>query len=319
MIRILILFLCFMFAFAYPPWFHKYIEEHDKKYTVEEMIKAYSILKPKYDHIQKNKGGLHLRLHKNSDTIRKTSRRLHEMKKRSQTTPDVKKKILGLPLKFDWRFHGTVTDVEEQGDCGGCYCFAAIHNLEHWWKKATGNLTKLSVQECLDCTNKKIKYSDGCGGGLMEDLYKLAQHWKIGKAVEDPFAMRNKVCPHHQPASGIRVKSYRVMSDQSHSQVERHLAHNLLQYGPIPVGVDSRSYNFELYRHGIIKARDCGKQIDHAVTVVGYGIEKKTRYWIIKNSWGKSWGEGGYFRLERDHNACGINSYSSFATAVEVV
>ena len=95
MIRILILFLCFMFAFAYPPWFHKYIEEHDKKYTVEEMIKAYSILKPKYDHIQKNKGGLHLRLHKNSDTIRKTSRRLHEMKKRSQTTPDVKKKLWG--------------------------------------------------------------------------------------------------------------------------------------------------------------------------------------------------------------------------------
>ena len=77
--------------------------------------------------------------------------------------------------------------------------------------------------------------------------------------------------------------------------------------------------NFELYHKGILKARHCGKEIDHAVTVVGYGIEHDTRYWIIKNSWGKKWGENGYFRLERDTNACGINSYSSFATDVEVV
>lgn len=319
MIRILILLACVMTTFAYPTWFHKYIKEHDKKYTEKEMQIAFNILKPKYDHIQKNTGALHLRLHKNSDKNRKTSRRLHEMKKRSQSTPNLKKKTLGLPLRFDWRLHGSVTEVEEQGDCGGCYCFAGIHNLEHWYFKATGNLTKLSVQECLDCTNKKIKYSDGCEGGLMEDLFKLAKYWKIEKAVEDPFVMRNKMCPHRQPLHGIRVKSYEVMSDQSNSQVERNLAHNLLHYGPIPVGIDSRSFNFELYRHGIIKARDCGKQIDHAVTVVGYGIEKKTRYWIIKNSWGKSWGEGGYFRLERDHNACGINSYSSYVTDVEIV
>lgn len=319
MIRLLILFMCVVSSLAYPSWFHKYMKEHDKKYTVEQMQDAFNILKPKYDHIQKYSGDLHLRLHKNSDKVRKTSRRLHEMKKRAQSTGKLKKKTLGLPLTFDWRKHGTVTDVEEQGDCGGCYCFAGIHNLEHWYKKVTGNLTKLSVQECIDCTNKKIKFSDGCGGGLMEDLFKLATRWKIGKATEDPFSMKNKVCPRHQPNHGIRVKSYEVMSDEIHSQIERNLAHNLIRYGPIPVGVDSRSYNFELYRHGIIKARHCGKKIDHAVTVVGYGIEKNTRYWIVKNSWGKSWGEGGYFRLERDHNACGIDSYASYVTSVEVV
>ena len=74
-----------------------------------------------------------------------------------------------------------------------------------------------------------------------------------------------------------------------------------------------------MYRHGIIKASHCGKEIDHAVTVTWFGIEGTTRYWVIKNSWGKSWGESGYFRLERGKNACGINSYSSFATSVEVV
>jgi len=319
MIRILILLVCVMTTFAYPNWFNNYIVEHKKQYTSEEMERAFNVLKPKYDYIKKNTGGLHLRLHENSDKNRKISRRLHEMKKRADTSPDLKKKTLALPLRFDWRVHGAVTDVEEQGDCGGCYCFAAIHHLEYWYYKATGNLTKLSVQECIDCTNKKIKYSDGCGGGLMEDVFKLAKHWNIGKATYDPFAMRNKICPRHQPSHGLRVESFHVMMDQTNSKIERNLAHNLLHYGPIPIGIDSRSYNFELYRHGIIKADHCGKSIDHAVTVVGYGIEKNTRYWIIKNSWGKKWGEGGYFRLERDHNACGINSYSSFVTAVKVV
>ena len=320
MLRIFISLLCITYTMAYPIWFHSYMSEHNKQYTVEQMKDAYNILQPKYTHIQSNKGDLHLRLHKNSDKIRKTNRRLHEMKKRAVPTPtNKKKKILNMPLTFDWRKHGTVTPVEEQGDCGGCYCFAGIHNLEHWYKKKTGHLKKLSVQECIDCTNSKIKYASGCDGGLMEDLYSMALNWPIGEQKYDPFKHRTSICPRIPPVKGIKVKSFTVMSDDVHSPIERELAHNLLKYGPIPVGIDSKTYNFELYKRGIIKAHHCGKDIDHAVTVVGYGIEGTTRYWIVKNSWGKHWGEHGYFRLQRDHNACGINSYSSFVTDVEVV
>lgn len=322
MIRIIILFFCIISSFAYPTWFEQYIEKFDKTYNEHQMQIAFNILKPKYEHIQKHKNnfGLHLRLHKDSDKERKISRRLHDMKKRSNPTGISKKKtMLGLPLSFDWRTYGTVTAVKEQGECGGCYCFSAIDNLEYYYKKKTGKLKNLSVQECLDCTNKKITDSDGCGGGLMEDLFKMAKYWNIVTAEENPFKMKNKVCQNTQPNHGIRVKSYQVMSDESNSQIENHLAHNLLKYGPIPVGVDSSSLNFELYKKGIIKEIHCGKKIDHAVTVVGFGIDKNIRYWIIKNSWGKHWGENGYFKLERDRNACGINSYSSFATAVEVV
>lgn len=321
MIRIAILFLCISCALAFPSWFHDYVKEHKKQYSVEQMDVAFSVLKPKYDYIQKNNGNLHLRLHKNSDKKRKINRRLHEMKKRASPTSfqDEKKKKLNMPLEFDWRLHGTVTGVEEQGDCGGCYCFAGIHNLEHHYKKKTGVLKKLSVQECIDCTNSKIKYASGCDGGLMEDLYTLAKQWPIEENKYDRFKMRNSFCPRRKPPHGIKVKQYKVMSDDLNSPIEDELAHNLLKYGPIPVGIDSKTYNFELYRHGIIKASHCGKEIDHAVTVTGFGIEGSTRYWVIKNSWGKSWGESGYFRLERGKNACGINSYSSFATSVEVV
>lgn len=321
MFRVVLLLISFTMTFAFPSWFHKYMKEHNKKYRVDEMHKAFKILKPKYDHIQRSNGDLHLRLHKNSDRERKIGRHLYQMKKRA-APPDVsvkKKKLLSMPLEFDWRTHGTVTPVEEQGDCGGCYCFAGIHNLEHWYKKKTGHLKKLSVQECIDCTRTKIKYASGCDGGLMEDLYSLAQRWPIGEVKYDRFKMRDSMCPLKKPVRGITVKTYEVMSDDLNSPIEAELAHNLIRYGPIPVGIDSKSLNFELYRHGIVRAKHCGKEIDHAVTVVGYGIEGTTRYWIVKNSWGKTWGEGGYFRLERDKNACGINTYSSFATDVEVV
>ena len=316
--------LCIAYTMAYPQWFNDYIKEHDKKYTVEQMKKAFTILKPKYDHIQMHDGDLRLRLHKNSDKKRKTNRRLHEMKERANPIRSYfawnkKKKKLNMPLTFDWRTHGTVTEVGEQGECGGCYCFAGIDNLEHWYKKKTGQLKKLSVQECIDCTNSKIKYASGCDGGLMEDLYSMALHWPIGEQKYDPFKQRTAACPRIPPIKGIKVKHYQVMSDDLHSPIEQDLAHNLMKYGPIPVGIDSKTYNFELYRNGIIKASHCGKEIDHAVTVVGFGIEGTTRFWIVKNSWGKHWGEDGYFKLERDKNACGINTYSSFVTDVEVL
>ena len=112
----------------------------------------------------------------------------------------------------------------------------------------------------------------------------------------------------------IKVKSFIVQSDEYHNNIEKKLAHNLLSYGPIPIGIDSSTHEFELYSSGVMKKHHCGNDIDHAVLVVGYTPD----YWIIKNSWGIDWGENGYFRLERGKNACGINSYASFVTSVKV-
>ena len=53
----------------------------------------------------------------------------------------------------------------------------------------------------------------------------------------------------------------------------------------------------------------CPSTINHAITIVGYGTDGTTPYWIIKNSWGESWGENGYFRLALGRGLCGINTY----------
>ena len=59
---------------------------------------------------------------------------------------------------------------------------------------------------------------------------------------------------------------------------------------------------------GIFGCACDGHSLDHAILIVGYGVEKKKPFWIVKNSWGEKWGEEGYFRIARGKSMCGINA-----------
>lgn len=81
-----------------------------------------------------------------------------------------------------------------------------------------------------------------------------------------------------------------------------------------PLSVLLNALQLQFYRKGIYEPLFCNKnELDHAVLMVGYGIDGKsdsnanTPYWIIKNSWGAKWGESGYFRIRRGKGTCGIN------------
>ena len=294
-----LLWLLLPCVYAYPSWFHDYVNEYDKQYNNSDSM--YHHLKPKMDSIAYTKD-LALKLHAFSDKIYKKNKHMNRTK---SFIKDHTRHHLGLPLEFDWRTKGYVGPVVRQGDCGGCFSIAAIGNLEYWYKKKTGSFLSLSAQQAMDCTY-------GCEGGLMEDVYKYAQTHAIGPASWDPYRKHDSRCKIRYRNPFIKVKKYMVVSDEYNMHVENKLAHHILSYGPIPVGIDSSSHQFELYSSGIIKEHHCGKDIDHAVLVVGFTRD----YWIVKNSWGPSWGENGYFRIERFKNACGIDSYASFVTEI---
>ena len=87
------------------------------------------------------------------------------------------------------------------------------------------------------------------------------------------------------------------------------MAASLVELGPLAIGVDASFFQF--YFGGISDPAICSHDIDHAILAVGYGTKKGTfstkDYWIIKNSWGKKWGEQGYIRLRRGKGRCGVN------------
>jgi len=92
------------------------------------------------------------------------------------------------------------------------------------------------------------------------------------------------------------------------------LMHAVATVGPISIGVDARAWQF--YFGGVFPAWLCStspSEMDHGVAIVGYGTTAAgTDYWIIKNSWSAAWGEGGYLRLHRGSNACGISNAASY-------
>lgn len=86
---------------------------------------------------------------------------------------------------------------------------------------------------------------------------------------------------------------------------------------PMSVAIDAGGFSFQLYFGGVFLGF-CGKSLNHGVTVVGYGEEAGTKYWLVKNSWGSGWGDDGYIKMRRgsfgSRGICGINMEASYPT-----
>ncbi|EAX95999.1 Clan CA, family C1, cathepsin L-like cysteine peptidase [Trichomonas vaginalis G3] len=79
--------------------------------------------------------------------------------------------------------------------------------------------------------------------------------------------------------------------------------------GLVAAAIDASRSTFQLYTSGIYYDQHCSTILDHAIGVVGYGSEGGNNYWIVRNSWGSSWGEQGYIRMAKDkNNMCGISN-----------
>jgi C1A family cysteine protease len=204
--------------------------------------------------------------------------------------------------QVDWRKKGAVTHVKNQGQCGSCWAFSAVGNMEGLNAIKTGKLVELSEEELVQCSGDEGNL--GCQGGIMDKAFEwVAENGGIDTEEDYPYT------------SGQGLKGQCKTAKKSHvsatfsghvdiSDDEDEMAAWVMKHGPVSVAVDAGP-KWQLYNGGIKTSCFAGR-LDHGVLVVGYGTEDDVPYWIIKNSWGPMWGEAGYIRLKRGRNCNGV-------------
>lgn len=215
--------------------------------------------------------------------------------------------LVPLPDSVDYRKKGYVTPVRNQGSCGSCWAFSSVGALEGQLKKKTKKLVVLSPQNLVDC----VKKNDGCGGGYMTNAFEYVRDNKgIDSEKAYPYVGEDQTCNYTVAGRAAKCKSYKEVTKGSEKALKKAVG----TVGPISVGIDASLSTFHYYNTGVYYDPQCdAEDINHAVLAIGYGVQKKQKYWIIKNSWGEDWGDKGYILMARDkNNACGIANLASY-------
>ncbi|XP_035206656.1 dipeptidyl peptidase 1-like isoform X3 [Stegodyphus dumicola] len=256
-------------------------------------------------------------------------RRVGGLKSRFHKSPQIKSHFpkrffKQLPEEFDWRnVSGInyVSPIRNQANCGSCYAFASMGMLESRLRIATNNKVQVvfSPQEIVSCS----EYSQGCEGGFPYLIAgKYAQDFGVVPDQCDPYTGEDDKCV-EKKCKRFYVADYKYVGGFYGGCNEGLMKLELVSHGPIAVSFevypDFVQYSGGVYHHTSLRLGFNPFMItNHVVVVVGYGTDDKTgeKYWIVKNSWGESWGEEGFFRIRRGTNECNIESIAVAATVI---
>jgi len=286
--------------------FTRFVAEHNKQYISNEFFNRYNIFKSNVDYIR-------------SENQKNHSYELGMNQFGDLTQNEFKTQIVGGcfvgasaavetaapvnirdPKDVDWAAQGKVQNVKNQGQCGSCWAFSAIGALESAWAiKQGGNVPDQSEQQLVDCAG--AEGNQGCNGGLMNQAFDyLIKFGGSQPTTTYPYTARDGSCKADKSKVSVTISSHKELA------ANENALGDAIQDGPVSVAIEADQSIFQFYKSGILDG-NCGKNLDHGVLAVGYKSDAQKGYWIVKNSWGMSWGNKGYVWIRAFKNMCGIN------------
>jgi len=229
---------------------------------------------------------------------------------------------IALPTSFDWRAQGKITPVKDQGQCGSCWAFSTTGAMESAYavKNNINATTVISEQAIVDCStgcapeDGQSVCNQGCNGGWpWTALVDVMSFGGLPTEADYPYTAADGTCVVKTKKVILKPSNYTCLSGPKQAggpaDEVTQMPTYLMKYGALSIALNAEP--FFSYTSGIINLTpdQCeGTQLDHAVLIVGWGVENSVPYWIIKNSWAASWGEKGYVRMYRGSGLCGLNA-----------
>jgi len=317
----LALLIVALFAYAYAVTESEYAEafynwqnEHGKVYkSFLESRHRYSVFRSNFDFVNTwdaEARGFTVAINEFADqTIEEFSRWACGMNI-TRTTEIVAPVVqVDAPATWDWREHGAVTEIKNQGQCGSCWSFSATGSTEGAWFLAKHGLTPLSEQNLVDCSVPEG--NEGCNGGLMDQAFQyVIKNNGIDTESSYPYtATGPNACRYKAADKGSTLKSFHDIPQGSETAL---LAATYMT--PTSVAIDASHSSFQFYSGGVYNEPACSSTaLDHGVLSIGFGTLSNKDYWLVKNSWGTGWGLSGYIMMSRNkNNQCGIATAASY-------
>jgi C1A family cysteine protease len=204
-----------------------------------------------------------------------------------------------IPDSVDWRTKGMVTKVKNQGSCGSCWAFSATESIEsEAFLSGKYSLEVLAPQQIVSCDKK----SSGCNGGDPATAFTYIKANGMEKEADYPYTAKDGSCKFNSAKVAVKISGQKTVSGGESGML------TALQGRPL--SVCHQTGGWQHYSGGVMTS--CSSGGGHCTQMVGYASSGD--YWIVKNSWGTSWGNSGYLYLKKGSDLCGISKHCLYPT-----
>jgi len=291
----------------YQSHFLDFTARFQKSYPTEEMFKRYNIFKDNLDYVNEHNAKNEtytLGINEFSDLSHQEFLSIYVggFQPFVGTEEHVISHAGNAPNDVDWRGKA-VTAIKNQGSCGSCWAFGTTGGVEGAVAIKSGKApVSLSEQQLVDCAGSAGNH--GCSGGLPSLAYNwIKSNGGLCDQTSYPYTGRDGSCKKTcSPVAKITGFTGVGKTDQAHVDA--------VTKQPLSIGIDASARGFQQYKSGVFSG-PCGTSLNHAVLTVGYNAQA----FIVKNSWGTSWGDQGYIQMARNKNVCGMFNVVNYPNA----